>query len=342
MNTTTNHWKLGLFVVAAFLLAMAALAWLGASRFERDSMQFYAYFDESVHGLAIGAPVTFRGMEIGQVDSIHAAPDKKHIEVQAKLFVDKMKEIGLDPDTSRQDGPPPGLAVQLNSSFLTQVAWIEADFITGGTEPLALPFAVPFLTMRTVKSTFKSVEAGVLGTLAELPTTLQTLQKLLESVDREVGGVQAEQLSSEARRLMAALREQLDRMAQLQLLSHLDAGVGDVRAAAKSLDELVREWRSPDGPVRTLATRLEELAGAVEHELAALQPGPTGAAVRHAADAVADAAGAAQGLGVAAGDELAALRRTLAAIERLVTMLERDPSALLYGASPAGTPKPNR
>lgn len=342
MNTTTNHWKLGLFVVTAFLLGMVALAWLGASRFERDSMRFYAYFDESVHGLTVGAPVTFRGMEIGQVDSIHAAPDKKHIEVQAKLFTDKMHELGLDPDTTRRDGPPPGLAVQLNSSALTQVAWIEADFITGGTEPLALPFAVPFLTMRTVKSTFKSVEAGVLGTLAELPATLQTLQKLLESVDREVGALHADELSGEARQLMAALRGELEQLQRLGLLSHLDAGVGEVRSAARSLDELVGEWRSPEGPVRSLATRLDRLVGAVEAELAALQLGPTGSAVRQAADAIGGAAGAARGLGEAVRDELQSLRQTLAAIERLVTTLQRDPSSLLYGASPTGTPKPNR
>jgi len=58
---TTNHWKLGLFVVVGMGLALATVFWLGLRRLNRDAIPIVTYFDESVQGLDVGSPVKFRG-----------------------------------------------------------------------------------------------------------------------------------------------------------------------------------------------------------------------------------------------------------------------------------------
>src|SRR5437870_930759 len=55
-TTATNHWKLGLFVVAGILAAAGTVFWLAAHRFQRDALQAVSYFDESVQGLDVGSP----------------------------------------------------------------------------------------------------------------------------------------------------------------------------------------------------------------------------------------------------------------------------------------------
>ena len=70
----TNHWKLGLFVVLGFVLALCTVVFLGARSLHKDSVSYKTYFDESVQGLEIGSPIKFRGVTIGNVSAIDIAP----------------------------------------------------------------------------------------------------------------------------------------------------------------------------------------------------------------------------------------------------------------------------
>ena len=137
MSAKTNQWKLGLFVVAGIAGVIAALAWLGLERFEREVRLAYTYFDEPVDGLDPGAPVKLRGVQIGEVVEIKIAENRKHIEVKAELYVDALVRIGfLDPDNPRlwpEPFLPPELPLraQLVSSLLTGISFIEVDFYYG-------------------------------------------------------------------------------------------------------------------------------------------------------------------------------------------------------------------
>ena len=75
MTTRANYSKIGLFVVLGFSAALALAVGLGATRSQRTPVPFFTYFNESVQGLDVGAPVTFRGVGIGRVGEITIAPD---------------------------------------------------------------------------------------------------------------------------------------------------------------------------------------------------------------------------------------------------------------------------
>ena len=67
MSAPSNHWKLGLFVVAGVGLFLALLGGLGARGLRKETVTYTTYFDESVQGLDVGSPVKFRGVTIGNV-----------------------------------------------------------------------------------------------------------------------------------------------------------------------------------------------------------------------------------------------------------------------------------
>src|SRR5512139_828839 len=76
MARKANPAMIGGFVLGALVLAVAALVLLGGGRLFQHRQFWEAYFDESIKGLAIGAPVTFRGVKVGSVTDIKVVVDR--------------------------------------------------------------------------------------------------------------------------------------------------------------------------------------------------------------------------------------------------------------------------
>ena len=60
MAKQANKTMIGLFVVGAIVLLVAAIVLLGSGRFLKETHRYVAFFDGSVKGLAVGAPVMIR------------------------------------------------------------------------------------------------------------------------------------------------------------------------------------------------------------------------------------------------------------------------------------------
>jgi len=76
MARKANPAMIGGFVLGALVLAVAALVVLGGGTVFQHRQFWEAYFDESIKGLAIGAPVTFRGVKVGSVTDIRVVVNR--------------------------------------------------------------------------------------------------------------------------------------------------------------------------------------------------------------------------------------------------------------------------
>ena len=81
MAASTNHFKLGMFVILSFGAMVTAGVALGSHAIKRDTTKYHTYFNESVQGLDVGSPVKFRGVTIGAVSAIEIAPDHREVDV---------------------------------------------------------------------------------------------------------------------------------------------------------------------------------------------------------------------------------------------------------------------
>ncbi|MGH7785238.1 MAG: MlaD family protein [Candidatus Binatia bacterium] len=306
-TTATNHWKLGLFILSSIAALIGTLFWLGAQRFSRDAFPAVTYFDESVQGLDVGSPVKFRGVTIGTVANITVAPDHRHVQVTADVYVDAVRGLGISDGSPTQRGGAtfmPGLRVQLAAAGITGVKFLEVDFFDPARYPTHdVPFKTPWNYIPSAPSTLRSLEQAALEFANRLPAL----------------GDQTTVALDEGR-----------------------ATLLEGRATLESLRRLSGELQGRDGAVNRLITRLDAAATTFEVAVRESQPGATTAALRQASNSV---TGAATGVDDGIGDvrdelrlSLVALREALDAVRGLAESLDRDPSLVLRGRPADGAP----
>ena len=290
-TTATNHWKLGLFVLLAVGVTLGTLFWLGARRFRRESFPAISYFDESVQGLDVGSPVKFRGVTVGTVSDITIAPDHRHIQVTANMYVDALVRLGLRTGAPKSDEEfiAPNLRVQLASAGITGVRFIQTDFFDPERyPPPRLPFEPPWNYVPSVPSTLKSVEEAAIETLNRLPVladrakdTLTDMRKTLGSIDRLAANLGAEDGSfNRALQELRAAATRVDRALDEAKLGATTASVRDAAAsvgqAAAGVSDAREELQASLVALREALESVRTLADSLERDPSVLLRGPHG------------------------------------------------------------------
>ncbi|MGB5985589.1 MAG: MlaD family protein [Desulfobacterales bacterium] len=175
MVTRSPNAKLvGLFVIGAAALFTVALIAFGSGYWWRTKNQFVLYFDESVRGLSVGAPVIFRGVRIGSVGNIriHLDESGKAVHVPVIIEVEPQEKIDIQGQMLGCADTPQciaqlvksGLRAQLRiQSLITAQLMVEFDFFPD--TPLTY------------------VDAIDLG-IPELPTIPSGLEEITRAVQR--------------------------------------------------------------------------------------------------------------------------------------------------------------
>ena len=127
--------SIGLFVLGAFILVLGALFLFASRDILKTKRYFVAYFEQSVNGLDIGAPIKFRGIEVGQVIAIEGVYDTETAEVTPRLILEFLPETLRNANVS--DGEYTlfqplvnrGMRASLKSqSLLTGQLYLSLDF----------------------------------------------------------------------------------------------------------------------------------------------------------------------------------------------------------------------
>jgi len=191
VTTPTNHWKLGLFVVFAMLIGLAAVAYFGSRRLPRQTVVYSSYFDEAVTGLEVGSPVKYRGVSVGNVNKIEVAPDRRHVQVSYEMASEAAKRLALDKASTENSRIGSGLRAQLGSMGVTGVKYVSLDLFED-TEPVeTLSFEPAPHYIPTQPSTLKNLESAVTNTAHRLPEVTEQLVVLLDRINTLVGSIRS-------------------------------------------------------------------------------------------------------------------------------------------------------
>jgi len=97
MSRQPNKTLIGAFVVGAAVLAVAGLFIFSSGKFLKETRTFVLYFDGSLKGLDVGAPVNFKGIKIGSVTDITVQIESEDLsDIRIPVFIE------IDPDMIKE------------------------------------------------------------------------------------------------------------------------------------------------------------------------------------------------------------------------------------------------
>lgn len=316
---------IGVFVVGAIALAVAAVIVFGSGRLFAERYKFVAFFEGSVFGLNPGAPVICKGVRVGTVTGIEllSDPDEPAMEI-AVFFETEPRRVRVtgrkttfDSYEKMQKMIEHGLRAKLEmQSFLTRHLMVVLDFH-------------PDTPVRLV---------GIQIGYPEVPTIRSPMQELLETVER----LPLEEMASSIRSALEGIEKVINSptvaeglealkgtlVAAEKLVNHVDEKLDSL---AKSMEETLQDTRrlvrSLDAQVDPLASGLGQTLEAAR--LAIIEAQGTIASIesnmREDSPLIHEL--------TAALSELAAASRSL---RLLADFLERHPEALLRGKGGSG------
>ena len=240
MSKPVNKTLIGTFVVGAIALMVSAILLFGSGRFFRDIDHNFSYFQGSVKGLSVGSPVTFRGVQVGQVTEIIAGFDISELEVYIPVIyeVDSQKFMSVGTGAAREDDKElsralieRGLRAQLQlQSLVTGQLSINLDFLPD-TEA----------RLKGLDMFGGKIELQAWEEIPTVPSPLQRLEKSLEKISFE--------------ELVEDIRKAMDGIATLATSPELHASIGELKQTLVAIKELAR---NVDAKVEPLTTSLDQ------------------------------------------------------------------------------------
>ncbi|MBE9543871.1 MAG: MCE family protein, partial [Proteobacteria bacterium] len=228
MAKQANKTMIGLFVVGAIVLLVAAIVLLGSGRYFKETHRYVAFFEGSVKGLSVGAPVMFRGVRIGKVEdfSVHykSADNAFQIPVLITLYPEKVIGIGIkqtkkEEEKIWQEMLDTGLRAQLQmQSIVTGQLSVELDFHPD--TPLKLHGFEEFNLPPDIK---------------EIPTIQSGLMKFAKKIEQ----IPLEQIVDDLRSSLKGINEMINSPDVTKTLRYLRQTMKDARNLLRHIDEKV-------------------------------------------------------------------------------------------------------
>ncbi|MEN9868926.1 MAG: hypothetical protein RL748_4516 [Pseudomonadota bacterium] len=214
------------------------------------------YFNESVRGLLVGAPVDFRGIVIGEVQGVSLEFDAK--QRQYRFPVD----INIYPQRLRGAGSAPESSEQLMQRLLGN--GLRGQLKTGNLLTGSLFVALDFFPNAPKRAINWKQNPIVLDTV---PGALDELQNSLVSIAKKLDQLPLKDIADELKQALAGLRKTLD--SADQLVKHADRttlpeATATLEQARKTLAGVERAL-AEDGPtLRDARATLQEVQRAAE------------------------------------------------------------------------------
>lgn len=216
-----NALLIGAFVLAAIVMIVVGALWLSGNNLFKKQLEAMVFYKGNASGLYVGAPVTFRGVAIGQVESIGIEIDRETLKALMPVRI-RLQPSALRFNGAKDDTPfdlpalvQRGLRARLVAqSFVTGQKAIELDFVPDTPATLVGDSSrpeIPALPERFGALIDQVADLPLRETVQEVRDTVNELRSTLVSVQHTLDGSQKvlSDASGELARTGAASRDTL-------------------------------------------------------------------------------------------------------------------------------------
>lgn len=295
MSKRISPTAIGIFVVGSFALAIIAIVVVGSGSLFKKPLRFVCMFQGNVNGLRIGAPVKFKGVQVGTVEVIKLAlspsegelrPDLKELRLPVIVGIDRemiaqrggtghaLSQPGFEDLIAR------GMRAQLDTeSLLTGLLFVDLDLHPNAPLNLVLvPGKGNLREIPTVPTNLEEIQKQATDALAKLDRIdlnqmVASITNAANSINQLTGSQDLKDTLASLKRTVpnlnqtiTSLRAALDNANQriTPLVASLQKSSEEANATMKDTREALLEVKSnldPDSPLFVnLNSALEELA----------------------------------------------------------------------------------
>lgn len=285
MSPKTYKTLVGAFVLGGIALFTAGMILLGSGKIFKHTLKYTMYFDGSVSGLSVGAPIVFRGVPMGSVTQISlvTSPRESSISIPVTVSIDDTSFINSEGDPLSEEEQAHiihrmverGLRARLQmASLITGQSRIELDFFPNA--PINFRSSIPEWEIPTIPSPIDTLQR----TLARLPLEkiADSLTNILTSITAAVGEGQLQEAMNKfgyafdsmgsfftdpaVRKAFSDALEQVDlatRSIQKEIPGALAAFTDTMRSLAKTANEITKVANSAEYAVNRDSPTMNDL-----------------------------------------------------------------------------------
>jgi phospholipid/cholesterol/gamma-HCH transport system substrate-binding protein len=294
---------LGLFVTIGIVLGVAAIIWVGASKYFEKGDRYVTFFNESVQGLQQDSAVKYRGVDVGRVEGIRVAPDNRLIEVVMK--------IRLREEVEKNN------VASLRAVGITGIVFIELDRRDPEEPDLSprIDFASEYPIIPSRPSQLRQIFSGIDEIVEKIKQVdLEGLSKSIthsaKAAEDLLAGPRTQKMLANLESISVNLDQTMARVEKITAEGNLEGIVGETRAALVEARSLIAVTRD-----ELKALRLAETAEKTNLVVETLSR---------------TSRTTARDLQVMSDN----MKRSSETLERLVERLESNPSDLLFSKPP--------
>jgi len=172
MNNKVNYTAIGLSVIVAFSMMLIFIYWLLKPTVDKSTQKYLIYFNESVLGLNIDAPVKYKGISVGRVSKLKINPNNSE-EIEVLITILKDTPIKIDTEA------------KLTAQGITGLSYINLNKGKNSSKLLIKTGTQTYPIIKAVPSFFKKLEGSLGDVSSGLTDTLDRTQELLNDKNQE-------------------------------------------------------------------------------------------------------------------------------------------------------------
>lgn len=218
MDNKVNYSLVGFLVLFGISMIIGFGYWLLKPTEEAEMQKYFIYFDESVLGLNLDAPVKYRGITVGKVVRLQINPKNSQ---QVEALIDVLKTTPIKSST----------VAKLTSQGITGLSYINLSMGGNDTDFLKAKKGEEYPVIKTIPSLFMKLEDSF-GTMSEtLSITLSRAQQLLD----EENQIEFSSLLKNSALFMAKMNQTLDD----ETIKNFQETMKNLSSSSKKLDEMM-------------------------------------------------------------------------------------------------------
>ncbi len=218
MNNRVNYTLVGLSVLMGLGLMFGFAYWMSKPSTNEEMQKYLIYFDESVLGLNLDAPVKYRGITVGKVIQLQISP--KNTE-QVEVAVDIFKSTPIKENT----------VAKLTAQGITGLSYINLTQGKNNALPLKAKEGEEYPVIKTTPSFFEHFERSLGDVSSQLSETLYKTQKMLNDENQKQVGLLLKRTAS--------IMDKLDGLLNKKTITHFQSSMNNLDTLTYKVDNLV-------------------------------------------------------------------------------------------------------